>query len=317
LDVAFCVAHPFWQDWRKHVHQINPDAYLVAEIFEMLHDIRPYLQGNEFDAAMNYGFAVASAEFFVQEQQRLTASQFAAELRRMREMHPPGVSHVMQNLFGSHDTARLATHIINRDKIVYRDWQAYHQMVKIGESGAQLNLDAPTAADIARQKLFVIFQMTYLGAPMVYYGDEAGMWGANDPCCRKPMVWPDLTYEPEIMLPDGTRRETAVPVQFNHELHDHYRRLIAIRNGSPALQQGSFTTLLTDDARQLFAFQRDYEGQQVIVILNRSDKAQTVTLDSVENGSWQDLLNGGEVLVRDGRLSTQIPPLWGGILSWT
>lgn len=314
LDVAFCVAHPFWKDWRQHARQINPEAYLVAEIFEMLHDIRPYLQGDEFDAAMNYGFAVASAEFFVQEQQRLTASQFDAELRRMREMLPDGVPHVMQNLFGSHDTARLATHIVNRDQIVYRDWDAYHHMVKVGDSGAQLNLDAPTAADIALHKLFVIFQMTYLGAPMVYYGDEAGMWGANDPCCRKPMVWPHLTYEPEVVLPDGTVRETAVPVQFNHELHAHYRRLIAIRNGSPALQRGSFTTLLTDDTRQLYAFQREHEGEQVIVILNRSSGAQRVTLENLGNGRWLDLLNGGEVEVVDGRLTTQIPSLWANIL---
>ncbi|MCB8981665.1 MAG: alpha-glucosidase C-terminal domain-containing protein [Ardenticatenaceae bacterium] len=313
LDVAFCVAHPFWKEWRQHVRQINPDAYLVAEIFEMLHDIRPYLQGDEFDAAMNYGFAVAAAEFFVQEQQRISVSQFDAELRRMREMLPDGVPHVMQNLFGSHDTARLATHITNRDKIIYRDWQAYHNMVKIGDSGAPLNLDAPTAADLALQKLFVIFQMTYLGAPMVYYGDEAGMWGANDPCCRKPMVWPNLTYDPEVVLPGGTERETAVPVQFNHDLHDHYRRLIAIRNGSPALQRGSFTTLLTDDAHQIYAFQREFAGEQIIVVLNRSNETQMVTLDLGGNGRWRDLLNGGEVEVRDGRLSAQIPPLWGAI----
>ena len=76
LDVAFCVAHPFWKDWRRHVRQINPEAYVVGEIFEMLHDIRPYLQGDEFDAAMNYGFAVASAEFFVQEKARTSVNRF-------------------------------------------------------------------------------------------------------------------------------------------------------------------------------------------------------------------------------------------------
>jgi cyclomaltodextrinase len=157
--------------------------------------------------------------------------------------------------------------------------------------------------------------MTYVGAPMIYYGDEAGMWGANDPCCRKPMVWPDLIYEPEVVLPDGTERETAVPVQFNHELHAHYRRLIAIRSSSPALQRGSFSTLLTDDARQLFAFQREHEGEQVIVIINRSSEVQTVTLDLIGNGRWQDMLNGGEVTVKDGRLTTQLPPLWAHLFS--
>ena len=63
------------------------------------------------------------------------------------------------------------------------------------------------AEEIALQKFFVIFQMTYLGAPMIYYGDEVGMWGANDPDCRKPMLWDDIDYEPETTRPDGSRRE--------------------------------------------------------------------------------------------------------------
>ncbi len=82
----------------------------------------------------------------------------------MRQMHPAGVPHVMQNLFGSHDTARLATHIVNRDSVEYRDWEAYHHMVKIGDSGAPIDLRKPTAEEYHLQKLFVIFQMTYLGA---------------------------------------------------------------------------------------------------------------------------------------------------------
>ena len=315
LDVAFCIAHPFWKDWRQHVRQINPDAYLVAEIFEMLHDIRPYLQGDEFDAAMNYGFAVASAEFFIQNKSRLTVTQFDQELRLMRQAHPAGVPHVMQNLFGSHDTARLATHIVNRDIVEYRDWQAYHHMVKVGESGAAIDLRQPTGEEYHLQKLFVIFQMTYLGAPMIYYGDETGMWGANDPCCRKPMIWPDLSYEPETHLPDGSQRQTADPVSFNHELFQHYQTLIAIRNASPALQRGDYTTLLTDDDQELYAFKREYAGETAVVIINRSSQTQTASLFDLAKATWTDVLNDKQAyLVENGRLTTQISPQWAQIL---
>lgn len=314
LDVAFCVAHPFWKDWRQHVRRINPQAYLVAEIFEMLHDIRPYLQGDEFDAAMNYGFAVAAAEFFVQNNSRSSVSEFDADLRRMREMLPDGVPHVMQNLFGSHDTARLATHIVNRDLVEYRDWDAYHRMVKIGDSNAPIDVRKPTTAEYDLQKLFVIFQMTYLGAPMIYYGDETGMWGANDPCCRKPMIWQDLTYEPETHLHDGTQRPADI-VTFNDDLFAHYQTLIAIRSASPALQRGDFTTLLTDDTHELFAFKREFEGETAVIILNRSTKPQTAVLPDLANGAWADVLNGNEAYgVQNDRLSLQIPAQWGRIL---
>ncbi len=64
LDVAFCVAHGFWKDWRKHVKSINPDAYLTAELVLPMEQVQPFLQGDEFDGEMNYNFAFTSAEFF-------------------------------------------------------------------------------------------------------------------------------------------------------------------------------------------------------------------------------------------------------------
>ena len=77
-------------------------------------------------------------------------------------------------------------------------------------------------------------QMTYVGAPMIYYGDEIGMWGANDPDCRKPMIWEDIEYEDEIYNPDGSKRK-ADKVSQNTDLHAHYKKLISIRNNNVAL----------------------------------------------------------------------------------
>lgn len=310
LDVAFCVAHPFWKAWRQHVRHINPEAYIVGELFVNEGGLEDYLQGDEFDAAMNYEFAVIAAEFFIQTTTRISADEFDRRLRDLRQKYPPEVAHVMQNLFGSHDTARLGTHIANHDLFDYRDWTAYHHAAK-AENGAPVNLRQPTEAERQIQKLLAIFQMTYIGAPMIYYGDEAGMWGANDPCCRKPMVWPELDYEPELYLPDGGKRETSTPIQFNQSLFNHYKKLIHIRNSSLALQAGDFETLLADG--DVYAFRRCYENETIIVALNRSTAPKTTTLP-LDSASFVDLLNGDTPHQANNGLTLEIPSQWGLIL---
>jgi glycosidase len=64
LDVAFCVSHPFWRAWRTHVRAINPQAYIVGELFGTDEVLASYLQGDTFDAAMNYPFSYACYEYF-------------------------------------------------------------------------------------------------------------------------------------------------------------------------------------------------------------------------------------------------------------
>ncbi|MFQ5412107.1 MAG: alpha-glucosidase C-terminal domain-containing protein, partial [Phycisphaerae bacterium] len=106
----------------------------------------------------------------------------------------------------------------------------------------------------------VTFQMTYLGAPMVYYGDEVGMYGADDPNDRKPMLWADrMPYD------DPNER-------IEQDVFEHYRRMIAIRNSLPALQLGSFRPLLADDAKGVFAFARSLDTETIVVVLNNGDR---------------------------------------------
>ncbi len=90
------------------------------------------------------------------------------------------------------------------DVVSYRDWPWYCEKAK--GSNPLYNTRKPSEEELKSQNIFAIFQMTYLGAPMIYYGDEVGMWGATDPCCRKPMIWDDLKYVDEVYLPDGSRR---------------------------------------------------------------------------------------------------------------
>ena len=296
LDVAFCVGHPFWKKWRKVVKDTNPRAYLTAELIDPVPKLRPYLEGDEFDAVMNYNFAFACSDYFADEKTRITTTEFDRRLRELREAFPKGVAEVQQNLFGSHDTDRIGSHIVNRDKEHASDWNAYFAFSKV-ESG-QYDPRKPTDEELEAQKLFAVFQMTYVGAPMIYYGDEAGMWGANDPDCRKPMVWDDMDYEDEAHLPDGTRKANPDKVAFNRDLHAHYRRLIGLRNELEPLRIGSFETLVTDDVQGIYAFRRKAGDNEVVVVLNNSKEEQTVDLSL--GGKWRDRWNERDVAATAG-----------------
>ncbi len=316
LDVAPWLPHRFWREWRALAKRIKPDAYLVAEIIREAAFNEPYLRGDEFDAVMNYNFAFACDEFFLRDRTRIRASEFDARLRHLREAYPACVAPVMQNLFGSHDTARLATHASNRDRFDYRDFDgSYHPHAS---RAGQADVRAPDAHARALQRLLVLFQMTALGAPMVYYGDEAGLWGANDPCCRKPMLWPDMRFEAEATHPDGTPRDAAEgadPVGFDAGLHAWYRRAIALRHALPVLREGSVHTLLADDTRQLLVHLRQAGDDLAVVALNRSEAEQTVELAVPAGRTWTDAWNGGAPRVLGpGLLELRLAGLSGAVL---
>ncbi len=116
-----------------------------------------------------------------------------------------------------------------------------------------------------RVRLLAMLQMTYVGAPMIYYGDEVGMWGSDDPTNRKPMLWHDLE-------PYDAGHENHVM----DEHHAFFRRMIHLRRDLPALRRGSFRTVLVHDDMDLWIFIRETEEQQVLVALNASDSEQTI-----------------------------------------
>jgi len=314
LDVAFCVRHPFWKQWRSFVKSINPEAYLTAEMIDAIDVVKPYLQGDEFDAVMNYNFAFACAEYFIDQEKRISTTRFDALLRDLREAFAGGVAYVQQNLLDSHDSNRVASHILNPDGTPYRDWSRYHNDSKAANN-PYYNVRKPGEEDYAVQRLMALFQMTYVGAPMVYYGDEAGMWGANDPCCRKPMLWEDLQYSPESYNPDGTQRAEPDSVAVNTSLLQAYKRLIHLRNQHRALSLGDFQTLLIDDSRQLYAFRRSYGDQSLIVALNNTRRPQRAELHLAHGERLVDVLNGEEEYpVEAGSVSLPLQPLWGAVL---
>lgn len=259
LDVPNEIPPPFWEEWRAHVKRINPDAYVTGEIWDRADD---WLDGRRFDAVMNYPFARAVCAWLFDRKQRITAGEFDRRLAKLRMAYPAAATAVLQNLMSSHDTDRLASMAFNADR-------AYDTMNRVQDNGPNYDNRKPSAEAYTRARLAALVQMTYLGAPMIFYGDEAGMWGADDPTCRKPMLWEDLQ---PYAKPEENR------VMTDHL--DFYRRLIALRNENPALRAGRFRTLMTDDAADVWVFLRDYGAQQVVVAINASatDKSVRVPL---------------------------------------
>jgi len=262
LDVAGDISVDFWRDWRALVKKINPDAYIVAELWQ---ESRAWLDGNSFDAVMNYPFAVRSQRFFVNNKKASKPSQFLKEIHEILGWYAPHVNHCLQNLYDSHDTDRLASMFLNPDL-------EYDQANRPQDNGPHYNTGRPTAENYHRMKLAVTWQMMFLGCPMIYYGNEVGMFGADDPTDRKPMLWPDL-------LPYDDADE-----KIDHEMLEHHKRMIAIRNTYRSIRLGSFESVYDDDKRGIVAFVRRLGGEAVLVVINNSDKQRRVRIPN----PWDD-----------------------------
>jgi glycosidase len=273
LDVAPDVPVKFWADWNAHVRRLNPEAYTVSEVW---FDASKFLQDGGFSATMNYhGFAFLAKGFLVDA--ALPAGEFFAQHEARRAEYPRAMQYAMQNLIDSHDTDRLASMIANA-RTTYEQAEKNDYDVNVSPRHvATYAVRRPDARERRIQRLVALLQLTDVGAPMIYYGTEAGMWGADDPDDRMPMVWPDLSYEPQRTDPRG-RPRIEDPVAFDREVFEFYRQVIALRHAHPALRGGSFEPLLADDARQCIAFVREGEEERLVVLFNRSEEAQEVAV---------------------------------------
>lgn len=296
LDVPNEIALPFWVEWRKHVRSINPEAYIVGEIWKQADG---WLDGRSFDAVMNYPFAQAAVDWICNRAHKCTVSQIDSRLRELRRAYPAEVTAVMQNLLDSHDTARMSSMALNPD----REYERGHR----AQEHPGYNHAKPGRMEFARQRLAALLQMTYVGAPMIYYGDEAGLWGADDPSNRKPMLWKDL--------------EPYENPEENHVLEKHlrdYKALIALRNQHPALRSDNFETLLVHDAADLWAFRRWDSHETMIVILNASEYVRDakIGLPPELEGPWTVVWGGdaNAVHIRRGQLDVRVPALGGVVL---
>ena len=275
LDVADERPVEFWAEWNALVRRINPQAYTTAETWK---DPKPMIKDGGFSATMNYfGFAIPVKGWLVDN--HLTPTRFARQLDARRDALPAADAYAMQNLMDSHDTDRLASMIVNGEKTQYHDADnvEYNSNNDLREAPGYL-IRKPDERDRAIQRLIVLEQMTYVGAPMIYYGDEAGMWGAHDPDNRQPMVWEDLQYAPQTHDPRNASGEEPQPIAFDKELFGYYHDAIALRRAHPALCRGDYTLLDANDQGDTLAFSRQAEKESLVVAINRSNAPQTLAL---------------------------------------
>ncbi|MFR9720772.1 maltodextrin glucosidase [Aeromonas diversa] len=252
---------------RGAVKQENPDAYVLGEHF---FEASQWLQGDQEDGAMNYyGFAHPVRAFLAGQDIayhpiRISAAELDRWLRLARA-HIPFANQLAQfNLLDSHDTARFLELL---------------------------------GGDRERMALAVTLLMTYIGAPCVYYGDEVGMRGGNDPECRRCFPWEST--------------------QWDHALHDHYRRLIRLRRQRPALRRGDLLTLYAGE--HSLAYVRTLERDQVVVACNRHpDNPRSLTLPLWQTGApasrFCDALTGERFELVQGELQLTLPPCSARVL---
>ncbi len=269
LDVANEVPNGFWLDWNTLVRELNPQAYTVGEFWG---NAREHLIGGRFSATMNYhGFAYLVKGFLIDG--KLTAHDFGLYLQDRLDEYPPSMRFAMQNLVDSHDTDRVASMIANSPRRVYFQPERFDYDVSEVVSprySPEYAISAPTKSDRRIQRLVALMQMTYVGPPMIYYGTEAGMWGADDPCNRQPMVWDDLEYQDQTTDPLGRNRPED-PVSFDQELFSFYAGATRLRSENKILRRGKFEVLMADDLAQFIAFRRSIGEDCMLVAINRGD----------------------------------------------
>jgi cyclomaltodextrinase len=302
LDVADVVPLGFWRAYRRFVRSINPEAYLVGEVWwedwpDKLWDPAPWLQGDVFDAVMNYRWYAPTRSFFSGAPPKLTASSYAAALDSLSTGIAPPEQRAMMNLSASHDTPRFSTSVFNPVKYKYHNNPREDSTYRI---------DRPDERTRRIQRQILVQQFTYIGAPHVWNGDEVGMWGADDPDDRKPMVWSDLRYDDETTHPFGRprHRDRVAP---DTALFRVYQELIALRKQHLKLfVDGKLNWLVTDDTRGLLAYERVLDDQRAIVAFNVSDATQEVSVAAPEGSYRVGFPAGGVVTVTGGKLSARL-----------
>jgi glycosidase len=160
----------------------------------------------------------------------------------------------------------MASHIVNGQRKKYHNWGEYFGWSR-AENKEYLTRK-PNEKERKIQKMILAFMACYPGAPMMYYGTEAGMWGANDPDCRKPMVWKELKYETEKYKADGSLSGVEDDPNFDAGFFNFCKTLMQFRKDQTVLHSGKYKTLVADDNKGVFGFERSNSDDVVIALFN-------------------------------------------------
>ena len=239
LDVPAEITTPgFWEEFRARVRALNPEAYLVGEIWD---DASAWVgRGDRFDAAMNYVFTGKTLAFVAGERvdpdladgvdypitPAIDAAGYGDAIAELLSLYPEHSTRSTFNLLGSHDTARPLT---------------------------------VAGGDVDSVVLAALLMFTYPGAPCVYYGDEIGMTGGKEPASRAAFPWDD-------------------PASWNQSILQAFRTLIALRHAHPALRHGSYQRLPSQPGSDLYLFFRATSEEQLLIGVNAGEEAVSASV---------------------------------------
>jgi len=309
LDVADQIPMGFWRDYRKFVRSVNPETYLVGEIWwqswpDSLMDPRPYVKGDVFDAVMHYQFYKPARRFFAEANGGYSPTEYKQELEKIFSNYRQTTKLAMMNMSASHDSPRLSTSFFNKGKYKYKTKP---------QENAEYKTTAPDKETWKEIKQYLVHQFTFIGSPQIWQGDELGMWGADDPDNRKPVIWDDYIYEDENINFDG-KNISPQKVIANKELQSFYKKLIDIRKSNKELVYGDVNFINIDDQNKIFAYTRSYENNSSYVVFNLNNTTKDVMLDVDERGIYTDLLSGKNYTTISTILKITLPPKGYAIL---
>lgn len=219
LDVCDEVGHEFWREFRKRIKKANKNTIIIGEI---MHEANSFLKGDQLDGIMNYPFKNAIIDFFGKN--IINAREFLDIMAENRVLYMDSIIRQMWNLIGSHDTKRI-----------YNECEG----------------------NINKIKLAIAYQFLYIGVPYIYYGDEIGLDGEDDPDNRKCMIWDEENQ--------------------NKDLLNFYKMMIKLRKANKELIYGDFEEIYCKD--DLLAFKRVLKDTNILVLFNNSDKDEAIELN--------------------------------------
>lgn len=303
LDVADHIPMGFWREYRTFVKNINPDAYLVGEIWwqdwpDKLMNPTPYLKGDVFDGIMFYQLYKPARYFFAKTDYDIHAKQLKDSLMYQWRRLDPKVTQAMMNTSSTHDAPRLLTSFANKGKYKYK--------AKPNDDPAYIT-GKPDAETYQRVKLYLIHQFTIPGAPHIWNGEEMGMWGGDDPDTRKPLWWPDYQFESENRNNIQKVEPQYDAVGFNQEVFDFYKKLIQIRNDQELLQTAPINFVVADG--KLLSYKRVEEDKEILVCFNAGETPATFKLD--RGKTYDNLLDDDSITYNE---KIDLPPLTAVIL---
>ena len=281
LDVADELPDDFIREIRTAMEETAPDSFLLGEVWEdattkIAYSMRRrYLLGQELHGVMNYPFRTALIAYLLGGD----ADEFRETLESLRENYPPHAFYSLMNFLSTHDTPRILT-VLGADHVPGSKEE--RAVFRLSPARRQLGLK--------RLRLAALVLFTFPGAPTVYYGDEAGMEGWEDPFNRAGYPWG----------------------QEDSELKSFFSSLVHLRREQPALQTGQLHWRWT--AGSLLVFARELDGQLLTTVVNAADTPQTLTLPWFGDTA-RDLLSSEVLSPADNVLPLTLLPHQGLLLT--